>query len=172
MNPSLFSLRRFRWGILSLALVLLAGCTKADGQQIEGKVLWIYDGDTIKIAGVGPVRLIGIDTPERKNSERDRYFRKLGIPPKKLRRIARDALNFNIATVKGQAVRLCLDHEERDGHGRLLAYVTLPDGKLLNRLLIERGFAVVYRRFDFRLKEDFLLAEVQARKRGIGLWEK
>ncbi|MEJ2700672.1 MAG: thermonuclease family protein, partial [Desulfuromonadales bacterium] len=64
------------------------------------------------------------------------------------------------------------DHDERDRYGRLLAYVVLPDGRMLNRLLLEKGYAAVYRRFDFRLKQDFLRAEADARRRQVGLWQK
>ncbi len=161
--------RRSYRGIL-LALFLLAITTAAAGGELRGKVEWVYDGDTIKVTGIGKVRLLGIDTPEHEQSSRDRFFVKLGGNEKGLRRIAGKALQFNIDNVKGTEVRLALDHEARDSYGRLLAYVTLPDGRLLNRLLLEKGYAVVYRRFDFRLKEDFLEAETSARRRKVGLW--
>jgi endonuclease YncB( thermonuclease family) len=32
--------------------------------------------------------------------------------------------------------------------------------------------AVVYRRFNFRMKKDFLAAEEQARQKEAGLWRK
>lgn len=155
---------------LLLALLLLVFATAAGAGELRGRVEWIYDGDTIKVAGVGKVRLLGIDTPEREASGRDRFFVKLGGNGKILRRIAGEVLRFNIDNIKGKEVRLTLDHEKRDAYGRLLAYVTLPDGRLLNRLLLEKGYAVVYRRFDFRLKDDFLAAEEQARRRKAGLW--
>jgi micrococcal nuclease len=50
--------------------------------------------------------------------------------------------------------------------------VYLLDGRLLNRLLVEQGLAVVYRRFAFRMKEEFLIAESEARQSGVGLWAK
>jgi micrococcal nuclease len=67
-------------------------------------------------------------------------------------------------------VTLTFDHERHDRYGRTLAYVTLADGRLLNRLLLEEGHAIVYRRFDFRLKNDFLAAEERARGKGAGMW--
>lgn len=169
MTSSPFFTLRCSRGIL-LVLLLLAVATGAVAGELRGRVEWIYDGDTIKVAGVGKVRLLGIDTPERKETGRDRFFVKLGGNGKMLRRIAGEVLRFNIDNVKGKEVRLALDHEKRDAYGRLLAYVTLPDGRLLNRLLLEKGYAVVYRRFDFRLKDDFLAAEEQARSRKVGLW--
>jgi len=161
-----------------LALLLFAAllwpviAPAGEAADLRGKVEWIDDGDTIVVAGIGPVRLIGIDSPEKKDSERDRFFVKLGGNGEILRRIAEEALQFNIRLVKGKEVRLEMDHEPRDAYGRLLAYVTLPDGRLLNRVLLEKGYAVVYRRFDFRLKKDFLGAEAEARHRKVGLWAK
>ena len=70
-------------------------------RKLRGRVHWIYDGDTLKVAGVGKVRLLGIDAPEHEDSPRDRYYLRQGIPRKRLRRIARKALRFNIETVKG-----------------------------------------------------------------------
>ncbi len=140
-------------------------------RDVEGKVSWVYDGDTVKVLGVGKVRLIGIDTPERKASERDRWFLRQGIPRERLRRVADEVLKFNISTVKGKNVRLTFDHDLRDRHGRILAYVHLPDGRLLNRILLENGYAAVYRRFDFEKKEDFLRTEAEARVKKVGLWE-
>jgi micrococcal nuclease len=158
-----------RWVIL--ALLLLSVAAGAGAGDLRGRVEWIYDGDTIKVTGAGKVRLLGIDTPERETSDKDRFFVKLGGNGKVLRRIAGEALRFNIATVKGKEVQLTFDHERRDAYGRLLAYVVLPDGRLLNRLLLEQGYAVVFRRFDFRLKEEFLAAEAGARRTGRGLWK-
>ncbi len=157
-------------GLLLLLLCLAGGCRAAG--EVTGRVEWIYDGDTVKVAELGKVRLLGIDTPEHEASERDRFYLRRGISEPRLRQIAEAALQFNIATVKGKTVRLTFDAERRDRYGRLLAYLYLPDGRLLNRLLLEKGYAVVYRRFDFRLKEDFLAAEQQARRDKVGLWER
>ncbi len=156
---------------LVLFLVASVGSSRAAESEVRGTVSWIYDGDTLKVEGLGKVRLIGIDTPERDDSERDRVFLRRGIDRRRLRQIANEALQFNIRTVKNQTVRLRFEGERRDRHGRLLAYVVLPDGQLLNRLLLEQGYALVYRRFDFSLKEAFLRSEDQAQGRGVGLWQ-
>lgn len=155
-------------------LILCAGgisCTAAAADPVlQGEVTWVYDGDTLKVDGFGKVRLIGIDSPEKENSSRDNFYRRWQIPPAQLRKTARQALDFCIAEAKGQTVILTVDRVPRDRHGRLLAYVHLPDGRLLNRLLLEQGLATVYRRFDFDLKEEFLQTEQLARDRQIGLW--
>ncbi len=159
--------------LLSLSFILpLPASAEEPPPSLQGIVIWVYDGDTIKIDTVGKVRLIGIDTPERENSRRDQYLFGKGVSAARQRQIYQAAKAFNIKQVKGQRVSLTLDKPPRDRHGRLLAYVYLPDGRLLNRVLVEQGLAVVYRRFEFRMKENFLIAESKARRSEVGLWAK
>ncbi|HKJ29136.1 MAG TPA: thermonuclease family protein [Desulfuromonadales bacterium] len=158
--------------LLCLSFVLaLSACAEESGSVLQGTVTWIYDGDTLKVDPHGKVRLIGIDTPESENSKRDSYLIKKGISAARQREIYQQAKTFNIKQVKGQQVTLTLDDPERDRHGRLLAYLHLPDGRMLNRVLLEQGLAIVYRRFSFRMKEDFLTAETEAMKDKQGLWK-
>jgi micrococcal nuclease len=154
-----------------LCFLLLPQPAGATPPTLVGKVIWVYDGDTIKVENIGKVRLLGIDTPEKEDSERDRYYLKRGIHRERLRSIADEALQFLIKNTKGQHVTLHTDQEKRDRHGRLLAYVYLPDSRLINQMLLGEGLAAVYRKFEFRLKEDFLATESRARKKQIGLWQ-
>jgi len=137
--------------------------------SLQGTVTWVYDGDTLEISDVGRVRLLGIDSPEWKEGPRDASYRKLGALSD-LRSIHDQARQFNIGTAKGRLVTLEVEKEQRDRYNRLLAYVYLPDGRLLNQVLIERGLAIVYRRFAFGLKPEFLAAEEKARQQKVGVW--
>lgn len=163
--------RRLFSAALLAALICTGACSEAAPGSVSGKVEWIYDGDTLEVAGVGKVRLIGIDTPERDDTDRDRSFTRLGARQRQLRPTGQAALRFNIAQVKGKTVHLRFDGPQKDRHGRTLAYVYLPDGRMLNRLLLEQGYAVVYRRFDFQHQDDFLRAEAAAREARLGIWE-
>jgi micrococcal nuclease len=136
----------------------------------RGTVTWVYDADTLRVEPHGRVRLIGIDAPEKAASARDRAFTSLGIAPGRLRPVYAAGLDWSIRNVKGQTVTLRPGQPERDRHGRLLAYVLLADGRLLNRLLLEEGLVIVYRRAPFPAMEDFLAAEAAARQRSVGLW--
>lgn len=159
--------------IASLLIVLFLSATLLHAAEFKGRVTWIYDGDTLKVENIGKVRLIGIDTPEYKASYRDNYYRKqFNINADKLRLISQQAKVFNIKRTKGKRVRLVTGDEERDKHGRLLAYLYLPGGEMLNRLLLEKGLATVFRRYDFRYKREFLKLEKKARQRKRGLWSK
>jgi len=162
--------RRLFCAALLTGLLGVGACSEAATNGSSGVVEWIYDGDTLKVKGIGKVRLIGIDTPEKNETPRDRSFTRLGARQRQLRPIGQAALRFNIAQAKGKTVRLRFDGPRKDRHDRTLAYVYLPDGRLLNRLLLEQGYAVVYRRFDFQHKDDFLRAEAAAREARIGLW--
>jgi len=162
---------RFLVLLLCLSFTLaLPACAEQPAPALQGTVSWVYDGDTLKVDPVGKVRLIGIDTPESKNSQRDNYLIDKGISAASQRQIYQAAKEFNIKQVKGQKVTLSLDDPPRDRYGRLLAYVYLADGRLLNRVLLDKGLAVVYRRFSFRMKDDFLSAEAEAKKNKRGLW--
>ena len=104
-----------------------------------GKVIKVYDGDTITIAAKLPyasspvykfsVRLLGIDCPEIKGSTEKE---------KELAKHARDALSERI---NGKIVSLRNVSTEK--YGRLLADVYLDDLNL-NKWLIENKYAVVY----------------------------
>ncbi len=154
--------------ILILLLLVASG---AWAEQLQGRVSWVYDGDTLEVSNVGKVRLLGIDTPEYKDSSRDSfYIKRFGISRPHLRTTSRRAKQFNIDHAKGKIVSLESDATRYDKYGRLLAYVYLPDQQLLNQLLVQQGLATVFRRFDFSMKDHFLDLEANARKNQLGLW--
>jgi micrococcal nuclease len=161
--------RRALTGALLLCILLLPSLAAAE--TLSGRVQWIYDADSIEVAGVGTVRLLGIDAPEHKASQRDRYYHRRGITAATLRRINQEGKTYLIESVKGKTVVLKTGEKQRDRYNRLLAYVTLPDGRLLNELLLEKGYAVVYRRFDFERKPDFLQTEKLSQNNRQGLWQ-
>lgn len=168
-------MRRWLQGLVFAFLLLgtgllVAGAALAADSAIQGRVEWVYDGDTLKVAGVGKVRLLGIDTPEQEASERDESYLRRKISRQALRETARQATAYLIRNAKGQVVTLSFDRERHDRFGRTLAYVTLADGRLLNREMLREGLALVYRRFDFELKAEFLATEAEARRSGVGVW--
>ncbi len=152
-----------------LLVVQLCACQRAEA--VSGQVTWIYDGDTIEVENIGRVRLLGIDAPEAEASNRDRFYRhQFQISPATLRTVARQASQFIIRYSRNQTVSLEFDRERTDQYGRTLAYVYLPDGRLLNQVLLEEGLAAVFRRENFKLKNQFLRAEAKARNGKRGLW--
>ena len=163
---------------IALALVLgLALLAWAGGRQAV--VLYVNDGDTITVRLAGKkelVRLIGVDAPETGHSKAlEHRARQRNRKPRYEAAAGRDSRRAAMRLVrKGDTVTL-LDGRphsgERDRYGRLLAFVYLPNGRLLNQELIANGWARVYRRFEYRHKKDFLRAQKQARQEKRGLWD-
>jgi len=155
--------------ILAQRLGLLGSRPLADFEKYHDKtfpVVKVVDGDTIDVKvpdGKYPhtrIRFWGVDTPETaKQSAAAQHF-------------ADQAGEFTSRACLGKEVRLELDERQTRGvHGRLLAYVYLPDGRMLNRLLVEKGYAYADPRFDHRLKRRFRRLQKQARKARLGLWK-
>lgn len=85
----------------------------------------VVDGDTIDVSGVGRIRLVGIDTPERGE---EGY---------------QNATDFVKQKCLGKTVYLDIDDaENKDKYGRILAIVYV-DGINLNKELLKRGYAEI-----------------------------
>lgn len=111
----------------------------------EGKVVKVYDCDTITIATKVPylttldesnimyrfhVRLLGIDTPEMKTKNEDEK----AIAHLAQKTLSELILNKNVS----------LKNTSLDKYGRILANVYMEDGIELSSWAIEKRFAVFY----------------------------
>lgn len=129
----------------------------------HGKVVKVVDGDTIKVriaGGVEKVRLIGVDTPETVDPRREvQYF-------------GEEASEFTKKVALGEEVWLEPDPQcsNRDKYRRLLRYVYLEDGTLLNAEIIRKGYGFAYTKYPFSRMKEFRRLEKQAKKKGRGLW--
>ncbi|MCX8060755.1 MAG: thermonuclease family protein, partial [Aquificaceae bacterium] len=71
----------------------------------------------------------------------------------------------------GGKVYLEFDVQKTDRYGRLLAYVWLSDGRMLNEVIIKEGYAQVYTiPPNVKYQERLLSAQRRAREEGRGLW--
>ena len=127
-------------------------------------VVYVDDGDTIIVrtpTGKETVRLLGADTPEVKD------------PRKPVQCYGPEASAHTKALLgHGASVRLAPDPDDtdRDKYGRLLRYVYLSDGTLLNAELIRDGYAFAYVVFHITKLDDFRALENQAHAANRGLW--
>ena len=172
--------RRWTWTIVALVVAgLLAVADRQGWLLLQGSdwtryhnktafVSEIVDGDTLHVAipdGRDPttrVRLWGIDCPETakpwNNTPAEPY--------------ANEATVFAWQHSLGRSVTLRLQaHRIRDRHGRLLAYVVLPDGSVLNEHLVAAGLARADRRFPHDDMERYENLETQAKRKRLGLWQ-
>ncbi len=121
------------------------------------------DGDTIDVQLGGhkeTVRFLGLDTPETHD------------PRKPVQCFGLAAAAHTKALLEGKNVRLEPDPQDsdRDKYGRLLRYVYLPDGTLVNAELIRDGYAFAYTVFPITKLDEFRALEADARQHNRGLW--
>jgi len=141
------------------------------------KVLYVIDGDTLKVSYRGKresVRLIGIDTPEsRKNRRAKRIAAREGKDLVAIIRQGKQAKQFVKSLVRpGDYVYLEFDIQSRDRYQRLLAYVYLEDGKMLNSEILLAGYGVPYTVPPcVKYAKMFLENYREARYERKGLWK-
>ena len=121
-------------------------------------VRFVVDGDTLEVAGVGRVRLLGIDAPE------------LGSGFETAAPFAREARERLAALSVGRWVRLERDGDSQDAYARALAYVFRTDGLLLNGDLLRAGLARVSARRSLRRLGELRRAEKEAQRARRGIW--
>lgn len=176
------ALRKARWS--AAALLVAAALIAADRAGFFGTrpaqlpedyarfhakpfpVTRVVDGDTLDVDapdGAQPhtrIRLWGVDTPETKH------------PHKGVGHFGPEAERFTRQACAGKVVRLeLLRRSTRDRHGRLLAYVILPDGRMLNRELVRLGFGYADPRYPHTYQREFDSLQAEARTDRRGLWQ-
>jgi micrococcal nuclease len=150
---------------LAAALVLFPRGSHAD-HRIHARVVRPVDGDTL-VANAGGrtfyVRLLGIDTPETHR------------PGRPIECGGREASARMVALAPpGRQIELETDpgQDRVDRYGRLLAYVWLPDGRLLEDEQLRSGWATsyVFEGKPVSLFARLLAAERVARRARLGVW--
>ena len=141
------------WLCSRIMLLLFLLLTPITGLAWSTKIVEVLDGDTLVVLRDGQrkeIRLYGIDCPEK-----DQDY-------------GQQATALAAALVSGRNVEI----EERnvDSYGRVVGLVKV-DGLLLNALIVENGFAWVYRQY---CKEQFctgwMKSEKTARAQHKGIW--
>ena len=140
-----------------------------DGLKYHGKtfaVANVVDGDTLDIdVPDGPnkftrIRLLGIDTPETKDPRVEVMF------------YGPEASAFAKELTEKKPVRVILDTvgDVRDIYGRLLGYIQLDDGRVLNEELIVNGFGYADLRFNHSQYDRYVALQQRAMNAQAGLW--
>ncbi len=147
---------------LSTATSIVPGSSPTPSGTTLARVVRVVDGDTIEVdvGGVSyRVRYIGVDTPETVH------------PTQPVGCFGPESSAFNKALVEGQTVHLETDVSDTDRYGRLLRYVWIADGRMVNEVLAEEGYAqVATYPPDVKHVDRFLAAQERARDEGRGLW--
>lgn len=125
------------------------------------RVSRLLRADVIEVEGVGPVRLLGIETPDGKS------------PKEIYGEHGQRAISFIEKLLLGQEVRLEFDTESginKDEEGQTLAYVYTRDGALVNGEMVKQGFAFVRSTEQFGLSDQLRGFERDAMQAMRGVW--
>lgn len=142
-----------------ITLIFLALIGLAPGQKQLFPVKFVYDGDTILTNTNQKVRYLGIDAPE------------IGYGLTMNEFMALEARNENIRLVGKRKVILEFDRKKTDQYGRLLAYVYLEDGEMVNALLTRNGLAYVAVTLpNLKYFQKLLESQREAMEKRIGIW--
>jgi len=119
----------------------------------------VIDGDTIELSSGEKVRYIGINTPETVD------------PEKSVECFGKEASDKNKELVEGKMVKLERDISDKDKYDRLLRYVYLEDGTMVNLVLVDDGYAF-QSTFppDVKYQSQFAEAQKEAKEELKGLW--
>lgn len=172
-----YRIRKLHGWSAALALLLAAGIWWAGQAGWLGKttqppgggqpglysINHFVDGDTIAVnmnGKVESVRFIGIDTPETHK------------PHTPVQCYGPAAAAYTKRMIGSNRVRLVSDSlsTDRDRYDRLLRYVYLPDGTLVNEELVRNGYAFYYPYFPFSKSAAFKADQQAAMAAHKGLW--
>ena len=160
-----------------ISVVLSLFLTVNGYAQQTTTVTRIVDGDTLKVfylEGEESIRLIGIDTPEsRVNKKTKKDAKRSGQDIETIIAMGKRATEYVESLVKpGGLITIEFDVQERDRYKRLLGYVYLSNGKMLNEEIVKAGYASVMTiPPNVKYKDRFLKAYQEAREDKRGLWE-
>ncbi len=135
-------------------------------EEISFRVTEVIDGDTIRVqehwGESKPLRLLGIDAPETVHPDRPVEHFGEESSAKATEVMLRRTVNLETDDLQGTY----------DKYGRLLAYVWLKDGTLVNEWLVRHGYAreQTYQNKPCKYRDQFLAAEAEARRARRGMW--
>lgn len=171
-------MKKFFAEILIFFLVTgFTGCRDSgQNKSPEGELYTItevIDGDTFRLSSGEKVRLLGIDAPEMNESDKlDRDSERSGKDKSTIKKLGTLSTEYVKKLAERKKVYLKKEPggDDRDRYGRLLRYVYLEDGTLINGKIIIDGYANVYDRYELSKTKEFKQYETEARENKRGLW--
>jgi len=143
-------------------------------QNIEYLIVTkVIDGDTFKMSNGEKVRLLGIDTPEKFDSDKlDRQTDRSGRYKETIKKLGEASSEYVRKLVEGKKVKLVREpgYDDKDKFGRSLRYIYLEDGMFVNAKILEDGYANIYYSKQISKMDEFKRLERDARENKRGLW--
>jgi micrococcal nuclease len=148
-----------KWLLLFVAAMLLVPVMRVDavaGAKFKVRLQKCVDGDTAYFSGAGKTRFLYVDTPE--STIQHEAFGK-------------EASTYTCSMLsKAKVIQLQYDGVRKDKYQRTLAWVWV-DGKLLQQLLVQKGYVEKFYDYGTYSYESLLRAAQQrAIATKVGLW--
>ena len=159
-----------------LISIIATGLPQTEGAYENEIVKVVVDGDTIYVVYKNheeSIRLIGIDTPESSANEKAlKDAERTHNSVQKITTMGKQAAKYVRTLVKkGDKISIEFDVQKRDEYGRMLCYVHLSDGTMLNERIIRAGYArLMTHPPNVRYRDIFSRAYKEARENRRGLF--
>lgn len=173
MNPIHQISQKFAISLSVAGLMFsLVGCDRLFGPPTYS-VKRVSDGDTIVVVDGDrniTVRFACMDAPEVPHSQKEKQSRKI---------LDKNQFSWGIKAksrveqlVKEGSDRVVLTVTDSDQYGRQVSEVRLPNGTLIQQVLIQEGLALVYRQYLKKCPSASIIeqAEADAKKNLRGVW--
>ncbi|MCL5999859.1 MAG: thermonuclease family protein, partial [Chloroflexi bacterium] len=152
--------------LLAVLSIMLAATPAGSATDLppgdDARVTRIAAGDSIEvlISGTGfTIGYLGVDAPDPATAKA------------KAQCYGAQALAFNTRLVKGQTLRVEREVSDFDANGRLLRWVFLPDGRLVNEEIVKGGYALATTLTpDSKYRERLAAAQQAAQAARRGMW--
>ncbi len=146
--------------IVLFIVIFFFNLISAEHKQEKGYVVFVYDGDTIKLSNGDKLRLIGIDTPEmnyNKNYQPEFY--------------AKNAFEYLKSRILYREISYEYDIKIYDNYNRKLVYLFDKNNKLINSDLLEKGFGTLFLiPPNVKYKNKLIKAYRSALNKNVGIW--
>jgi endonuclease YncB( thermonuclease family) len=138
-----------------LAILVSAASLHAQHRSPPVLVRRVIDGDSIEVATIGRVNLLGIAAPR-------------SAGPSQSSPLAREARQRLEGLLANRWVRL--EYETDTAQSGRAAYVFLDDGRFVNAWMLREGLARTVSKSGLRRSRELLAAEAEARLARRGIW--
>ena len=140
--------------------------TSGDATKQEVVVKRVVDGDTFIVDKNGSeikVRLIGVDTPESVATGKNAY---------KNCEEGKTASKFTKKLINEKTIYLEYDVGTTDNYGRHLCYAYLEDGRMVNEILLKKGYArIITIQPNVKYADRFKDLQTDAINKKVGFWD-
>ena len=135
--------------VAGLSLLLLGSACLIAVNREPARVVRVISADTLTILYRGKweeIKLIGLEAPQTALNDRayEEALKSASTPAEVIRRGLKASEFVKGLLQYGSQVWIEFDMQKRDRYSRLLGYVYLADGRLLNEVILRQGLAELF----------------------------